>query len=299
MSLTRLALGLFGLVSVVACSATTSTEATSEQFDTAECASEGTWAIRIATPVKWNASFVVAGGTGTLVNYIRSVRTQDGLTLTDTAKLCGVDVPDYTSTALFGSEKYGIRWPAASFEQPTMPSFEMKATLSSKLPGATFTATGAASLIGASMPNALSDPWPSSLAALTPVDSDGDTKVGFTAEAATGTGFSLPPVNATRTARADRVYVAMRQVAGATTGVVKTCTRSEGTADIAIIANKAAIDSHVLGCRRSDGAECSASEFKLLDSAAPVYVPTGKATITMVKVADAATCADIRATSFE
>jgi hypothetical protein len=298
MSHTRLSL-VFGLVLLAACTAPTSEEKVAEAEDNAECANTGTWAIQIATPVKWNASFVVQGGSGTLKNWIRSTRTQDGLTIRDTAKLCGVEVPDYTSAALFGSEKYGIRFPAAVFEQPTMPTFTMDATLTSKLAGATFTATGAASLVGAALPNAITDAWPSSVAALTPVDADGDSKGGLTAEAATGPGFSFPPVNAMRTARADRMYVALRQVAGATTGTVKTCTRSEGTADISIIANKAAIDSHVMGCRRSDGAECSAAEFKLLDSAAPIYSPTGKAVITMVKVADTATCADIRATSFE
>jgi hypothetical protein len=298
MSLVRCAIGVFGVAAIFACTAE-SKVGTDEAADTTECAATGTWAIQIATPVKWNASFVVSGGTGTIKNLALSTRTQDGLKVTDTARLCGLEVPDYKSTPSFGSEKYGIRWAPSTFEAPTMPVFTSIHTLSSKLPGATFTSTPIASILGTTLPNVLTDPWPTSVAALTPVDSDNDGKGGFTAEAASGPGFSLPPVNAARTARADRLYLALRQVSSPATGSVTSCTRYQATADIAVISNKAAIDSHVMGCRRSDGAACSSAEFKLLDSAAPVYIPTGKAVVTMIKVADTATCADVRALAFD
>jgi hypothetical protein len=291
-------LGSLGAFAIVACTAQSSVDG-DESAETAECAGGGTWAIEIATPVKWNASFVVSAGTGTIRNLALSTRTQDGLKVTDTARLCGLDIPDYTSTAAFGSEKYGIRWAGAAFEAPTMPKFSSTHTLSSKLPGATFTSTAIASILGTTLPNVFTDPWPSSVAALTPVDSDSDGKGGFTAVAANAPGFSLPPVNAARTARADRLYLALRQVSGPAAGTVKSCTRYEATADIAVIQNKAAIDSHVMGCHRSDGPECTSAEFKLLDGAAPVYAPTGKAVVTMIKVADTATCADVRAMSFQ
>jgi hypothetical protein len=299
MSSIRHAMGLFGITAMVACAAESHSVDVDEAADTTECAAGGTWAIRISTPVKWNASFVVAGGAGTITNLAISTRTQEGLKVTDTARLCGLEIPDYTSTAAFGSEKYGIRWAAAAFEAPTMPKFTSTHTLSSRLPGATFTSTATASILGTTLPNVLTDPWPTSVAALTPIDSDNDGKGGFTAGAANTPGFSLPPVNAARTARADRLYLALRQVAGPAAGTVKSCTRYEATADIAVIGNKAAIDSHVMGCHRSDGPECTSAEFKLLDSAAPVYVPTGKAVVTMLKVANNATCADVRALSFQ
>jgi hypothetical protein len=156
-----------------------------------------------------------------------------------------------------------------------------------------------AAIVGATMTNPATDAWPSNGALLTLLDSDGDTKPGVTGNAATGSGYSLPPVNATRSVRADRVYTAFRQVLTAT-GPVTSCDRLVGKATTTVINNKPAIDSHVLGCRHSgDGNDCTSSEYKLLDGAAPVYAQTGDMTITMVRVADATTCADIRAMSFD
>jgi hypothetical protein len=296
-SLLSLALVVSGVASLNACAATADADAVeADSQELIECSAAGTWAIKISTPVKWNASFVVQAGTGTVTNYIRSVRTQNGLQVTDKAKLCGVETPDYQATATFGSEKYGIRFAPTAWDAPSMPTFALNATLSSKEVGATFNAGTAAALVGATLANPTTDAWPASFA--TTVDADGDGKPGLSADAATGPGISLPPLNPGRTVRANRVYAAFRQVINGVTGTVKSCTRSEGTGDIAVIGTKAAIDQRVLGCRREDGTECAASEFKLLDSAAPVYVPTGKAVLTLVKVADTATCADVRTTNF-
>ena len=284
---------------LVACSAGSSDD--SVQGDPqalTECDANGTWAIRVSVPVKWNPSFVVQGGSGTVTNWLKTKRVQNGLEVTDTAEICGVETPDYTATPLFGAEKYGVRFPDSTFG--TLPTFELKGTVSSKEVGATFTAPASAALVGATLPNALTDAWPRDVGALTAQDVDNDTKPGLTGNAASGTGFSNPPVNPTRTVRAKQVYAAFRQVLEASTGTVKSCDRVEGTAKIAVIAGKAAIDSHVMGCLREDGTECAAAEFKLLDTAAPVYTPTADATITMVKLpaGATATCADARAAAF-
>lgn len=281
-----------------ACSAPTDDAVASDNQALTECDAAGTWAIKVETPVSWPATFVLQAGSGTVTNWIKSTRTQDGTTVTDSAQLCGVSIPDYQATAMFGAEKYGVRFPDAMFD--LLPTFSLAGSLSSREVGATFSSPGSAALVGATMANPTTDPWPSSGAALGPQDPDNDGKPGVTANAASDAGQSNPPVNPGRTARADKIYTAFRQVIGQTSGTVESCSRVVGKGQVAVINNKPAIDSHVLGCRRVDGAECSSSEFKLLDSAAPVYKPTGDSVVTMVKLAPNAdtSCAAVRALDF-
>jgi hypothetical protein len=287
-----------GVGSLGACAASTGESGQESTQALTACDASGTWALKIAQPVKWPATFVLQAGSGTITNFARSSRVQTGTDIKDTARICGINIPSYQATASFGSEKYGVAFPDAAYDAAAMPTLNFGATVSSAEIGATFTSGAVAALIGATMPNAASDPWPSNLTALVPVDSDGDGKPGISGDALQGPGLFNPPVNAFRTARANRVYTAFRQVMTAT-GTVKSCSRIEGTGTIAVINNKPAIDQHVLGCRKVDGNECGASEYKLLDGAAPTYTPDGTAVITMVKVPDATTCTDIRAMSFD
>lgn len=283
---------------LAACSSTTSEAPVAG--DTAAlntCDSTGTWAIKVETPVQWAGSFVVQPGTGTITNWLKSTRSQEGTTITDQATLCGVTTPDYLSAAAFGGEKYGVQFPEALFESGQLPSITIKGELPSNEIGSEFTAEPAAAIIGATMANPVTDPWPANSALLTPVDVDGDSKLGVSVDTNKSAGYKNPPLDAFLSARANRVYTAFRQVI-TTKGVIKTCDRVEGSGTVAVIANKPAIDQRVLGCRRENGTDCSASEYKLLDSAAPVYKPTGDAVVTMVRIAPETTCADIRATDF-
>jgi predicted small secreted protein len=262
-----------------------------------ECSSGGTWAMKISTPVKWNTTFVIQGGQGTITNYVKSVRTQNGLNVVDSAKLCGIETPPYQATTTFGSEKYGVTFPTAAFDAASMPTFTLNGTLTATTEGASFSSPAAAALVGATMTNPTTDAWPTNGAALTAVDAEGDGNVGLSTIPLSTDGFIDPPVNAARSVRAGKVFAAFRQVLVAS-GTVTSCNRIDGKGDVQTINNKPAIDQHVLGCQHQDGTACTAAEFKLLDSAAPVYAPTDKATITMVKIADGATCADVRAAQF-
>jgi hypothetical protein len=297
-SIRALSILFVALAPLVACAASTSESDLGETSQALECDASGTWAIKIETPVKWNSSFVLQGGTGVVTNWLLSNRTQQGLAITDSADLCGVETPDYQAAALFGGEKYGVQFPENTFG--SLPKVTLTGALSSRDVGATFSTPASAALIGATLANPTTDAWPSNVANLVAVDIDNDGKPGISADAKTGPGLSLPPVNATRSVRANRVYTAFRQVLASTAGTVTSCTRVEGKGSIAVIAGKAALDSHVMGCRRADGTDCNASEYKLLDSAAPVYQPTGDATITMVKLPTnaAATCSSVRALDF-
>ena len=285
--------------SLVACStgSANDTGSANQEVNNGTCDASGTWAIKVETPVQWASSFVVQGGTGTIVNYLKSTRAANGTEIVDTATICGVSTPDYTSTAIFGSEKYGVAFPDALFESGSLPTFEIAGHLSDVVPGASFTSDPAAAIIGATMANPATDAWPANAAQLTTADTDGDGKVGVSVDTAKGAGYKNPPLDPTKSKRAGKVYTAFRQVL-TTQGTITTCNRVDGTGTVAVIANKAAIDQHVLGCAREDGSDCAASEFKLLDSAAPVYKPTGDAVVTMVRIPDTATCTDIRAIDF-
>jgi hypothetical protein len=268
-----------------------------------ECDLSGKWAMKIELPVTWPASFILRAGSGTIVNWALSSRVQSngvdggGPQIVDTARVCGVQIPDYQATSTFGNEKYGVRFADAVFDAPSMPTFSLTATLSSREVGATFSTRPVAAVVGAQLTNPVTDPWPA-VASIVGVDADGDGKPGLSGDAAQGAGMSNPPVNPSRTVRANRVYTAFRQVLSAQ-GRVASCSRAEAKGIVATINNKPVIDSRVLGCRRVDGTECNASEFKLLDSAAPAYKPAGDVKITMVRVADDATCATVRALSFD
>jgi hypothetical protein len=257
-----------------------------------DCNATGTWAMKIQTPVKYSGNPFVQAGTGNVVALVKIARTQSGTTISDVGHVCDISAPDYQGTAAVGSEHYGTRFPAAVFDAPSMPSFNLSITLSGTAAGATFTAPSAAALFGATLANPVTDAWPN-INGVVAADADGDGKPGISGDAATGDGFKNLPLNPGRTARANRVYAAFRQVLTGASGTVKSCTRAEATATVT------QLNEHVLGCRREDGTDCAASEFKLLDSLAPVFVPTDKANITTVKIADAASCADVRALNFD
>ena len=228
--------------SLVACSAGATDEASTanQAVNNGDCDANGTWAIKIETPVQWANSFVVQGGTGTITNWLKSTRTQNGLDISDSMSLCGVQTPDYISQAAFGGEKYGIQFPDALFENAGLPTVTIAGHLSGAAPGSTFTSDPAAAILGATMTNPATDPWPANGAQLTSFDTDNDTKVGVSVDTNKSAGYKNPPLDAFLSARAQKVYTAFRQVL-TTQGTISTCNRVDGTGTIAVINNKPAI----------------------------------------------------------
>src|SRR5262249_18100203 len=155
----------------------------------------------------------------------------------------------------FGNEKYGVTFPDAAFDAPSMPTFTLAGTLTATTEGASFSSPAAAALVGASMANPTSDAWPTNGAALSAVDADGDGNAGLSTIPPNSDGSIIPPVNAQRSLRGGKVFAAFRQVLVAS-GTVTSCTRIDGKGDIQTINNKPAIDQHVLGCQHQDGTAC-------------------------------------------
>lgn len=263
-----------------------------------ECDITGTWALKFVVPVKWAGSIGVQGGSGEIVQWVKSQRTKsDGNVVNDELTMCGTTVPDYKSQAVFGNETYGIRFPDALFDSEVLPPAKVRTTVSSFVAGGTYKSEQVAIQLGVNLPNPNTDAWPKKSVDTPQVDMDKDGKPGVTIMAATGEGYSLPPVNMFRSKRATQFYIAARNIASST-GSITACNKFSGNANIPIIGGKLSLNSHVLGCLRTDGKDCSSAETALTDQFQPDYNLAGQATVTMVKVDPDTNCAAVRGFEF-
>jgi hypothetical protein len=131
--------------------------------------------------------------------------------------------------------------------------------------------------------------WPNSASGLTQVDMDGDSKPGVSGIYQNTGPDVYPPTSPTLFGanHADLVYVAAR-VVFSLNGTLSSCTQSSGSAGVTHI------DTAIFGCRRTGGStDCNGTEGTFLDSNQVDY-QAGSATYTLVKIADAGTCTDVR-----
>jgi hypothetical protein len=284
--------------------------------DGGACNFAGTWGSKITIDVTWAAGgtldIVIAPGSGTIKQYILSTRTQVGNTVTDTAVVCGIELPDFSSTALLNPvETYGIRFPNSLFDTHVLTSFTINGTVSGSTPTATYTTTPAAALLGLTLANATTAVWPATIT--TAIDEDNDGHPGITATVVPpGGGYSYVPLafavvtTPTTVPRADELYVAIRQVTSLS-AQFSDCDHASGSVTVPQItdpstgAKKYAIDSHVIGCRvTGTGTDCTttgtipAPEAPFVDNNQPVFVPAAT-TFTATRLPTGATCMDVRA----
>lgn len=272
--------------------------------DGSTCDYTGIWASKLTIDVTWQPqglnSIILASGSGQIEQWIRGSRTQQGTTLTDATVVCGIQLPDFQSTALAAMETYGVVFPSSLFDNHYLPIFTVTGTVSGQTPGSTYTTTGTAALIGLTMANPLTDPWPATVT--TEVDMDMDGKPGVTIEVASGTTpsggeYSGVPVGIPAlgepTVRASKLYVAIRQVTSVA-GTVTDCDHITGTVSIPTVAGKAGIDSHVLGCALALGGDCSSSQASFVDNTQPVFTPTGSGTLASQRVPAGTSCSQVR-----
>ncbi len=270
--------------------------------DGGACDFNGTWGSRLTIDVTWApqgfTGIILASGSGQIKQWIKGVRVQTGTSTSDATVVCGIDLPDFQSTALIGSETYGVRFPSTLFDDGYLPTFTVSASLSALKPGATYSTTTSAALLGLTMANPTTDPWPSTIT--TQVDMDRDNEPGVTIDTAQGSPYSDVPTGIPAPfqpiIRANRLYVAIRQVT-IVTGRVTDCDHMSGTVSIPQIQSKYAIDSHVMGCHLVDGGDCttgSGSQAAFVDNTQPVFTPSGTTDFHSVRLATGATCADVR-----
>jgi hypothetical protein len=276
--------------------------------DGGACNFTGTWGAEITMDVNWAAggilNIVIAPGSGTIKQWLLSTRTQSGTTVTDSAVVCGIQLPDFQGSAL-APETYGIRFPDSLFDSGNLTSFAINGTVSGSTPTATYTTTPAAALLGLTLANATTAVWPATIT--TEVDEDNDRKPGISATVVPpGGGFSYVPLDFSvvavpmAVARADVLYVVIRQVTSVS-AQFSDCDHASGSVTVPQITDpsnatnkKYAIDSHVIGCSvTGSGTDCSAGQTTFVDENQPVFVPSAT-TFTSARLPSGATCATVR-----
>jgi hypothetical protein len=255
------------------------------------CDPSGTWAILFETKVKWPAVMlpgttltILEAGQGSQSLRLLSTRTYDATTrvVTDTSRVCGVTVPGFETV----TGAIQLVFPPAGFDGSPVGATLVSTLAGAPGSGATFESGDGAILVGATMTNPATDPWPAPTA-ITPADADGDSAPGITAEES-GRGV---PTNALGP-NADRLYLAFRSIASVA-GTMDSCDRSHGTITLK------SINQSILGCRIKGGTtQCDASQTEFINANGPVWSPDGTSEIKMQRVAAAETCAGIRTLAF-
>lgn len=270
------------------------------------CDFNGTWGSRLTIDVTWAPqgfnAVILASGSGQIKQWIKGVRTQTGMSTSDATVVCGIDLPDFKSTVVIGSETYGVRFPDSLFDGPAdggaayLPTFTVNAALGGLTPGSTYSTTTTAALLGISLAHPTTDAWPSTVS--TAVDMDRDGKPGVTIDTAQGSPYSDVPTGIPAPfqpiVRANKLYVAIRQVT-VVSGTITDCDHMAGTVSIPQISGKYAIDSHVMGCALTAGGDCSSTQASFVDNTQPVFTPSGTSDFQSARLAAGANCADVRA----
>jgi hypothetical protein len=249
------------------------------------CPTVYTMATHIQMQVTWPKKSilgvtVVEAGSGTVHIWTKSKFTEDGSTATVVSKSCGSTLPEIVA---LGNEKLLPEIPNASWEKSSMPSFTGTATKT----GDQISASPGTALVGLTMSTSPTATWPARTSIMG-VDHDSDSHPGLAAVPKTGGGYSQIPVDISRSKRADRVDLAIRNVmtlSATVSGCPETYT---GTASVT------KFDNHIIGCHISGGSECSDTQIKFVDDNRTVYA-VGSATYKAMRVSDSATCADVRA----
>jgi hypothetical protein len=271
------------------------------------CDFAGTWGTLIQIVVDWAPmglslqTFILAPGQGMIKQWVKGVRVQHGTSVADTTVVCGIDLPDFQGTALVNMATYGVVFPAALFDKMVLPTFQVDATVTASAPDAGYQASASAALLGLTMANPTTDPWPATVTTATDPDNDGNP--GVTIAVAQGGQYSAIPVGVPGIGQpvvtSDKLYVAIRQITELA-GTFTDCNHASGSVSIPQIDGQYAINSHILGCELSAGGNCTASgtssQASFVDNTQPVFTPSamGTATFTSLRLPDGATCATVR-----
>jgi hypothetical protein len=238
--------------------------------------------------VTWPSESWIRSGNGSVVAWARLQGTHSGNNLTGTLSDCGRTDPGFASIAL--SERYDLTYPSPLFdhEPAYLQSVSASVTLGSAAPSASFALARVAFLSGLSMNDPQNGSWPTASSGVTQVDMDADGQPGVTALYNTASGNMRPPASTTNlTRRSDTPYVAARMVF-ALGGTLTSCTQASGSASVT------QVNTRIVGCHIANASNCSPSDTTFYDSNHPQY-SAGSASYSLVKVADNATCAAIRA----
>jgi hypothetical protein len=254
------------------------------------CDLSGTWAAKVSLQLTWPSSLTLAAGSGTMGFWALVKGTQSGNAIPVTMVPCEIVIPDFQSSAAGGNEPYGLTFPNSLFDHAPayLPTTGATVALGGSSPGSSYSVPTVAFLVGLSMTNPTTDAWPSTPEMVTQVDMDQDTKFGVTAPYKIVSPYDAIPVNFAKSARADKAYVASRLAVSFNGTIGAGCQSIAGTATVTHF------DTHLVGCELSGGGgDCAQSDSDFTDSNKPAYA-AGSATVSLVKIASAGTCVDVR-----
>jgi hypothetical protein len=259
--------------------------------------------VKITLAVTWPGQLAGAAGSGTVHIWLRAQNTVSGTAVTSVIQTCESSLPDIPLSGagqiVTGGSKVQIEIPNAVWDQPTMPKFNATGTQGGWDPGSPVTTNSTVGLVGLKQTASWVTPstaWPSSFSGFSPSDlsdDDGDGKPGITAVATKGNGYVLPPTSLGAfgsAPSADKLYIVSRN-AFSLSGTMTSCDTESGTAQVPLFEN------HVVGCHVSNGSDCTnggaGSQADFVDQSRTVY-QVGMATYEGKRLADNATCADVR-----
>lgn len=246
----------------------------------------------IVVQLSWAATTGLAAGSGEMHIWTKTELTFNGTQVTGTTHACGSVIPPLDKSAIAGGGKVQTLFPDSVWDSPSLPTFPATGTISGFDPGATIAMDPVVTVIGTTLANPATDPWPAMGSQLQTLDHDGDGKPGITAQPRTDPPFAAPPLDLLGAlnpngARGDRLYIATRTVVQLE-GTRTSCTEAGGTARVY------RIDSHIVGCHVLNGGDCNATQAKFVDDNQPKFT-IGSASYTMIQVDPSSTCAQVRA----
>jgi hypothetical protein len=246
----------------------------------ASCNVTGKWAVELRASVSSSATQFTTSGGEARAWLLLDVSGSDGSFRAST-RVCAVQFPTIELKPEFGAESYQLQFPrsSASSQADGLPGGSL--TLRSK--GNDIELDAFAVLLGVKNEAKASDAWPADGNSVQ-LDADGDGKPGTTVTWATGAGTFLPPLDLNKAARARDTQLAARVVLGA--AKLTGCDAWSGPT------GAARVDTHVLGCTRSDGQACSADQTSILELIRPQY-SASKADLEAVRLPSSARCTDV------
>jgi hypothetical protein len=253
------------------------------------CDLTGTFALKLTAPGSWPSGQYMRAGNGTFQYWLKAELSQAGTAVSAvdaTVTLCGRVTPPVTNTA---NETLVHGYPNSLFDSDFIPSTSAAVTLSGSSPGSALSWPLTAQLMGISMANPRTDPWPtaaSQVPAGRRIDMDRDGKTGMTGTYAAGNN---PRTSAAAFGfnRADLFYFALR-LSFSLSGSLTNCSASSGNATIS---NS---DMRILGCNREGNTQdCTSTESDFLDSVTPTATLSA-GNYALKRVTPGASCATVR-----
>ncbi len=241
----------------------------------ASCDLQGKWALKLKGAVTSSQTpFTSSNGDATA--WLLFDATGSGGSYTATTRVCGVQFPSIDLRPEFGSESYAMQFPRNSPDGLQGGSVTLHAKDDS------VSVDAFAVLLGAKTDGKASDAWPSDGSSVA-FDADSDNKPGLTVTWSTSNGKVLPPLDVSKSSRARDSQLTARLVVGAAS--FSGCDTWNGTT------GSARIDSHVLGCTRSDGSACTPDQLTLQELIRPQY-DAQQATLQAARLSGDARCSD-------